>query len=127
MIDAQSDVLSARINKSDPTGPVPSRTSAATFVVKSSLLKVARALRDARAGLHRWPSGDPQAFPVLLAESRTPLCSDMAMAERPLQQGKVQNLRCATRHLNHIEIPADGIFSFWRQVGRATARRGYVN
>jgi hypothetical protein len=106
---------------------LPSRTSAAVFLVKSSLLKIARALRDARTKLPRWPSGDRRAFPVLLAESRSPLRSEVSAAERVLQQGKVQNLRCAARHLYQIVIPARGIFSFWRQVGRATRRHGYAN
>ncbi|MEO6907557.1 MAG: VanW family protein, partial [Abditibacteriaceae bacterium] len=43
-----------------------------------------------------------------------------------LQAGKVQNLRCALRRLHCALIPADGTFSFWKQVGQATRRRGFA-
>jgi len=41
--------------------------------------------------------------------------------------GKIQNLRAAVRRLNGVEVPAGALFSFWRQVGRATKRRGFVS
>ena len=106
--------------------PVPSRISAAVFLTKSILLKAKRGLKNAGAGLQRWPAGDRDAYPVLLAELRTPLWSETSAAERGLQQGKVQNLRCAVRHLRGVTIPANAAFSFWKQIGRAGRRQGYV-
>ena len=41
--------------------------------------------------------------------------------------GKVQNLRRAAAALDGLELPAGAVFSFWRQVGRATPARGYVD
>ena len=40
--------------------------------------------------------------------------------------GKVHNLRLALRRMDGVEVPADAVFGFWAQVGRATRRRGYV-
>jgi hypothetical protein len=41
--------------------------------------------------------------------------------------GKIHNLRLAVRRIDGIEIPAGEVFSFWRQVGRTTRRRGFVS
>ncbi len=71
-------------------------------------------------------SAERSAFPILLGESRSPLWSDEREAELAYQRGKVQNLRRATRELNCVVLPAGSVFSFWRQIGRASRRRGYV-
>jgi len=40
--------------------------------------------------------------------------------------GKIHNLRLATRQFHGLEIQAGTIFSFWKQLGRASAARGFV-
>ena len=65
-------------------------------------------------------------FPVLLGESRSALWSDEREAELAWQRGKVQNLRRAVRDLNRVLLPEGEVFSFWRQLGRASRMRGYV-
>jgi len=50
-----------------------------------------------------------------------------AAAERALTMGKVQNLRLAARRIDGAFVPAGSTFSFWKQVGRATRRGGYVD
>src|SRR5437764_803345 len=65
-------------------------------------------------------------YPWLVAESVTPLWSDSRPEEAAMQIGKVQNLRVAARALDGLGIPAEGVFSFWRAVGRANRGRGYV-
>src|SRR5262249_1762388 len=65
-------------------------------------------------------------YAPLLAESVTPLWSDSRPEEAAMQLGKVQNLRTAARALDGLGIPAEGVFSFWGAVGRASRRRGYV-
>ncbi len=105
---------------------VPTRLSSAVFGCKAALLRLVRAMHDQEGGVRRCPYGPATDFPHLLAESRTPLWIEESLAERALQEGKVQNLRCALRRLNGTVVPADGLFSFWKQIGRATRRRGYV-
>src|SRR6185312_11924849 len=46
--------------------------------------------------------------------------------EQRLQLGKVQNLRAAAALLDGLEIPAGAPWSFWRQLGRTTERRGFA-
>lgn len=105
---------------------MPTRLSSAVFWGKASLLKLRRGVVDVAGGIRRYPSGERAGFPYVLAESRTPLWIEESLAERTLQLGKVQNLRCALRNLNGATIPAGGLFSFWKQIRRATRRRGYV-
>lgn len=65
-------------------------------------------------------------FPVQLIEVRSPLWTTESLVERSLQLGKVQNLRVATALLTGVAIPANQVFSFWRQLGRASRRKGFV-
>jgi hypothetical protein len=61
-----------------------------------------------------------------LAESTTPVWTDPTPSEIWYQRGKIQNLRIAASRLHLCMIPAGEVFSFWLQVGRASARRGFV-
>jgi hypothetical protein len=81
---------------------------------------------DLAAPVAKLTSADPADYPVLLAESRTALWSDTLDSEARHQFGKVENLRRAAQRLDRLAIPADGTFSFWKQLGRPTPRRGFV-
>jgi vancomycin resistance protein YoaR len=62
----------------------------------------------------------------MASESRTKLRSDDRAAEQFYQEGKVQNLRKAVERLDCSVVGAGQVFSFWKQIGRASTRRGYV-
>ncbi|MEO8366122.1 MAG: VanW family protein [Pseudoxanthomonas sp.] len=62
---------------------------------------------------------------AVLAGSASPLWPEDEV-EWTLIAGKIHNLRLAARRLDGIVVPAGDVFSFWRQLGRATRRRGYV-
>jgi hypothetical protein len=89
------------------------------------LLQLRRALRDYRERLPRLGKDESASFPQVLAENRSALWS-AAASEAALERNKVENLRRAARSLNGIVVPAGAVFSFWRQFGRLTRRRGYV-
>jgi len=105
---------------------VPSRLSGLIFAAKAAGLRLQRRAHDLGAPVARLRAADPAEYPVLLAESRTALWSDTRDSEAAHQFGKVENLRQAAKRFDRIAIPADGIFSFWKQLGRPTARRGFV-
>lgn len=105
---------------------VPTRVSDALFRARAAALQIRRGVQDRHAGIRRWPEGDAAAFPFVLAESCTPLWGELSGMEREMETGKIQNLRRAARRLHRAEVPAGGIFSFWKQVGRATRRGGYT-
>ncbi len=105
----------------------PGRLSAAVFAAKVALLRLRRGVQDLSDGPRRLQQA-PRAQDVpTVSESRTPLWSDGRLAERRYQLGKVHNLRRAVRALDGVVIPAGDVFSFWRQVGRASRVRGFVD
>jgi hypothetical protein len=107
---------------------VPTIWSALRFRGKARVLQFARGFRDLRGGLRKCPSVAARAGDILLAESVSRLWRDGdSLTERALTMGKVQNLRLAARHINRAFVPAGSTFSFWKQVGRATRRGGYVD
>jgi hypothetical protein len=105
---------------------VPTRTSAAIFRTKAALLQIRRAIQNWRQSIHRHPLASKQHSAQTLAESITALWTDPTPSEIWYQRGKIQNLRIAASRLNCCVIPAGEVFSFWQQVGRASARRGFV-
>ncbi|SOD30902.1 Glycosyl transferases group 1 [Variovorax sp. YR752] len=106
----------------------PRRIDAIDFWLRSRLLATAHALRETlRPSARRWHGGDSAlADAPVLAQYRTPLWSDGRAEEFPLVAGKVQNLRVARRAFDAIEVPAGEVLSFWRQLERPGAWRGFV-
>ncbi len=44
---------------------------------------------------------------------------------RELDEGKIENINIAIKHLNGIIIPPGTVFSFWKHVGRPTVKKGF--
>lgn len=112
-----------------PNPGVPTRVSALIFAAKANLLRARRAVRDLLPGLA--PTRHPHATGLVdapvIASIRTPLWTSAGgEKDRALNAGKIQNLRCALRGLDGIEVEAGRTLSFWRQVGRPVRRRGFV-
>jgi hypothetical protein len=113
---------------SAPAWLPPRRIDAIDFWLRSRLLASAHSLREAlRPSARRWQGGTHAlADAPVLAQYRTALWSDGRADEFPLVAGKVQNLRVARRAFDAIEVPAGEVLSFWRQLGRPGALRGFV-
>jgi len=105
---------------------IPTHFSTSVFTAKAALLKLRRTILDVGAGTRKWPRCEASGASLVLAESRTALWSEETVSERRLQLGKVQNLRCALHQLDGIAIPANRVFSFWKQIGRPIRSRGFV-
>ncbi|GAB2177744.1 VanW family protein [Dongia sp. agr-C8] len=104
----------------------PTRLSGLIFAAKAAGLRVQRRLSDILHPLPKLAQAQCETWPVLLAESVTPLWSDPRQSESGFQFGKVENLRRAARHLDGLLIPAGEVFSFWKQLGKPTRARGFV-
>ncbi len=105
---------------------VPSRRAAAIFQAKVLLHRVGRGTRNLISGPRRLVAGEAETFPAILGESRSRLWSGDRPEERRYELGKVQNLRRAAARLDRVVIPAGQVFSFWKQIGKASRRRGFV-
>lgn len=113
---------------SAPAWQPPRRIDAIDFWLRSRLLATAHALREAlQPSARRWHGGaQVLAEAPVLAQYRAALWSDGREEEFALVAGKVQNLRVARRAFDAIEVPAGELLSFWRQLGRPSAGRGFV-
>lgn len=109
-----------------PRGALPTRSQAAAFLCKSSVLRVLRSLREWRRAPRPLAIRPIDERQPVAAESRTLLYTPATPAEQALQAGKVHNLRLAARALHGRVIPAGEVFSFWANLGRATRARGFV-
>jgi VanW like protein len=107
---------------------LPSRPATLLFRAKAVCFQARRFCRDlAAGGIRRHRPGDRAGIDRVIGEWASALWSEgAAPRERRLQLGKVQNLRVAARALDGMHIPAGEIFSFWRELGRPTRRRGYA-
>jgi hypothetical protein len=106
---------------------VPSRFGAVWFAVKASLLRGRRGIQNFLSHVPLHAANVGVELYVQIAEVRSPLWTTESMVERALQLGKVQNLRIAGHALDGVVVPGKQLFSFWRQLGRASRGKGYVS
>jgi len=104
----------------------PTRISSAVFRAKVLALRLRRRLQDWHTPVALHPLIREHQFPIVVAQSITPLWTDPRDSEHWYQRGKVQNLRVAARALNGCIIPAGQVFSFWKQVGPPSRARGFA-
>ncbi|MFL6659101.1 MAG: VanW family protein, partial [Massilia sp.] len=108
-------------------GAVPTRAAAMLFALKAMVHRTVRSWQDAINGdVRRWPQSSRSQNDQVWGEAISPLYLAEHEDQRQLVLGKVENLRVAVRAFNGIEVPANGTFSFWAQLGRPIARRGFV-
>jgi len=109
-----------------PERKVPTAASTVLFRAKVGAFRAIRLFKDVIHPLPRLRPVSAASYPSLVAQSVTPLWSDLRPEEAVMQLGKIQNLRRAASALDGLGIPAGAIFSFWQAVGRTSRRRGYV-
>jgi VanW like protein/glycosyl transferase family 1 len=106
---------------------LPTRRQAIWFEFRAACFRGKRALEGlSKKAPKRLKRGAPGPEWHRLADSRTVLFNSASPAEFALQAGKVQNLRIAARTLNGTVIRAGEVFSLWKNLGRASRRRGFV-
>lgn len=106
---------------------LPSRADTLMFQGKASLFRLRRALQNLRNPIPLQKAGCEFASLDLVGLASSELWTHQSETEFPLTAGKIHNLRIACQALNGLEIPAGAIFSFWKQLGRVTRRRGFVD
>ena len=110
-----------------PSWKVPTRLDAAWFRLHVWGHVGLRAWRELRAGsVERHRSAPALIGAQVVAERRSPLWQDGRGDEFALVAGKVENLRIARRAFDGVVVPAGAVLSFWKQLGRPTRSRGFV-
>ncbi len=106
---------------------VPGRWQGALFECKAWAFRLRRACADRFRGQAavRHARADALREAPVLAEFEGSLWPQDE-ADDALVVGKIHNLRLAAKRMHGLEIPAGAIFSFWKQLGRASAGRGFV-
>ena len=104
----------------------PTRAEALVFFLKSRVFIAQRLLHDSKHSVPRHPAGGLPMDAPIVVELQAPLWTQTSTAELPLTAGKIQNLRVACAALDGVTVPASGVFSFWKQLGRVTTGKGYV-
>jgi hypothetical protein len=106
---------------------VPTRRQAVWFWIRSRYLIAQRSARNLLDGDHRrWPKSVELAEEPIIAQVVSPLWDDARPDEFVLLAGKVHNLRTAAKAFSTVVVPAQGVLSFWHQLGRPVKLRGYV-
>src|SRR5262245_32990017 len=93
-------------------GEYPGLPARASFFVRSKGLQVKRAVTNALASFPLLTEAAVLEFPFVLAESVSPLYTDVDPRERPLLLGKVENLRLACRKIHGRVLLPRQLFSF---------------
>lgn len=109
----------------DPSD-LPGRWQALVFEGKAALFRLKRGIEELGKRPPKYRTGEAEVKAPVIGEARAKLWTQITDAEFPLTAGKVENLRLAARALHGLVIPASGIFSFWRQLGRTTRWKGYA-
>ncbi len=104
----------------------PTRLRAALFQGKVAAHQLWRAVRDVFSGPDLCTRVDGREYSRIAATSQTPLWTDERSAEATYQHGKVQNLILAVEVLDKTLVRAGETLSFWRQLGKSTKSRGFV-
>jgi vancomycin resistance protein YoaR len=118
---------SSFITASDPVARerTPTRMSAALFRLRVAGHQLRRAVQDFFDGPAHFARVEGLEYTFVAGASRTPLWSDNRAAEALYERGKVHNLRAAIEALDGTLVSPGCVFSFWRQIGRASKSRGY--
>ncbi|MEI9893668.1 MAG: VanW family protein [Chthoniobacter sp.] len=111
-----------------PREALPSRRAALLFGLKAACFQAQRGWRDLTGdGPPRHSKGEKLAqAPIVGTQSSDIWFETNVASEKRLQFGKVQNLRVSAALLRDTEVRANEVWSFWRQLGRTTARRGFA-
>ena len=64
-------------------------------------------------------------FPFTAFEHSVPLRRNLSDADTALQEGKIANLQIALKKISGIKLETGKIFSYWRLIGKPSAKKGY--
>ena len=67
-----------------------------------------------------------QKLPIEIFSKKTPMRRKLKDVDMWMQENKINNLRIAIGKLNGLVLKPGEVFSYWRQIGKPTRRKGYL-
>ena len=112
-------------------GDLPRRTvsyghALARLALGPSVRRIRREVQWHLRGIDFREVRETQPLAFLVAEHQTPLTRSLPGLDRTLQLNKVVNLRLAASRLDGVVLLPGRRLSFWREVGRPSRRRGFL-
>ncbi|TYQ23572.1 hypothetical protein PseudUWO311_22255 [Pseudanabaena sp. UWO311] len=105
---------------------IPDFKNASLFAIKANIFRLRRTIADLIHPVSTHTKCDRLSAQNVIAESITPLWTSELASEQELLAGKIHNLRIAIKNINGIEIQPHKVFSFWKQIGKPSRRKGYM-
>ena len=66
-------------------------------------------------------------LPYICFSHETPLLRDLKNVDMHLQYNKITNLKIAVQKVNGVTLYPGEVFSYWKLIGKPTARKGYLD
>lgn len=76
---------------------------------------------------HRFAKDKASSLPYQIHAHKTILMRELHNVDMQLQINKITNLKIASEKLNGIIIRPHEVFSYWKIIGRVTAKKGYID
>lgn len=98
------------------------------FCYRISLQKerLLRRTKDLLSGVKFAASKCPEPLPCIVKSHSSVLVRHLHGVDLRLQENKVTNIRLACERINGLLIAPGESFSFWRVIGRTSAKKGYL-
>lgn len=95
-------------------------------LIKEYLLRDIRDIIGILGGTHFATERFDEEMPVIIKGHLSVIARKLAGVDMELQRNKETNLRIAAERINGLMIRPGEVFSFWRLIGRPTAKKGYL-
>lgn len=76
---------------------------------------------------HRFAKEKSAKLPYQIHSHKTILMRELKDVEMQMQINKITNLKIAAEKLNGIIIKPNEVFSYWKIIGKVTAKKGYID
>lgn len=107
-------------------GMKPKERSRLRILVGSTYFTLGRYLHWHCRGTKYAATKSNSLFPAIVFQHRTPLLRKLKNVDMWLQHNKVINLKIAIKNIDGIIVQPGETFSYWKLIGKPTAKKGYV-
>ncbi|MGN0638745.1 MAG: VanW family protein [Huintestinicola sp.] len=95
-------------------------------LIKEYLLRDIRDIISVFGGTRFAKERSAEEMPVIIKGHLSVIARKLAGVDMELQRNKETNLKIAAERINGLMIRPGEVFSFWRLIGRPTAKKGYL-